>query len=91
MEITLEVFLLIETRNVKSVHVAGMTFFFFLMKIKLPTVHHRELYPTFWDNHTGKEYLKKRMYVCVKQSHFAVQQRLAQHCKSTVLQFKKKK
>ena len=41
-------------------------------------------------NHNGKEY-KKRMYVCVKLSHFAVQQRLAQHCKSTILQFKEKR
>lgn len=38
MEITLEVFLLIETRNVKSVHVAGMTFF--LTKIKQDFMKH---------------------------------------------------
>ena len=41
-------------------------------------------------NHTGKEYFLK-MSICVKQSHFAVQQRLAQHCKSIILQLKKKK
>ena len=40
-------------------------------------------------NHNGKEY-KKRMYLCIKLSHFAVQQRSAQHCKSTILQLKKK-
>ena len=26
-------------------------------------------------NHNGKEYFKKRMYICVKLRHFAVQQR----------------
>ena len=31
------------------------------------------------------------MYICVKLSHFAVQQKLTQHHKSTTLQFKKKK
>ena len=39
-------------------------------------------------NHSGKEYFLK-MSLCVELSHFAVQQRLAQHCKSTLLQFKK--
>ena len=29
------------------------------------------------------------MYICVRLSHFAVQQKLAQHCKSTILQLKK--
>ena len=28
------------------------------------------------------------MYVCVSLSHYTVQQKLAQHCKSTVLQLK---
>ena len=28
------------------------------------------------------------MYICVRLSHFAVQQKLAQHCKSTILQLK---
>ena len=28
--------------------------------------------------------------MCIKLSHFAVQQRLTQHCKSTLLQLKKK-
>ena len=31
------------------------------------------------------------MYICVKLSHFAVQQRLAQHCKSSIPELKKKK
>ena len=31
----------------------------------------------------------KRMYMCVKLSHSAVQQRLAKHCKSTILQTNK--
>ena len=30
------------------------------------------------------------MRICVKLSHFTVQQRLAQYCKSTILQFKTK-
>ena len=36
-------------------------------------------------------FLKKNMCVCVKLSHFAVQQRLVQHCTSILLQLKKKK
>ena len=32
--------------------------------------------------------IKKRVSICVELSHFAVQQRLAQHCKSTILQLK---
>ena len=31
------------------------------------------------------------MSICVYLSHFAVQQRLAQHCKSAILQLKKNK
>lgn len=31
------------------------------------------------------------MYICVKLSHFAVQQRLAQHCKLSTPELKKKK
>ena len=31
------------------------------------------------------------MYICVKLSHSSVQQRLAQHCKSSIPQLKKKK
>ena len=33
--------------------------------------------------------IKKRMSIYVQLSHFAVQQKLTQHCKSTTLQFKK--
>ena len=36
-------------------------------------------------NHNGKEYLKKNVYMYVKPNHFAVQQELTQHCKSTIL------
>ena len=36
-------------------------------------------------NCNGKEYLK-RMYIC-KWNHFAVQRKLTQHRKSTILQF----
>ena len=35
-------------------------------------------------NHNGKEYEKE--YIRVQLSHFAVQQKLTQHCKSTILQ-----
>ena len=34
--------------------------------------------------------IKKKKYICVKLSHSAVKQRLAQYCKSTILQLKKK-
>ena len=40
-------------------------------------------------NNHGKEYLKSMyiyMYIYVKLNHFAVQQKLTQHCKSTLLQ-----
>ena len=43
-------------------------------------------------NHNGKEYFKYiYIYIYVKLSYFAVQRRLAQHCKSILLQFLKKK
>ena len=32
-----------------------------------------------------KDNMRKRMYVCVWLGHFAVQQKLTQHCKSTIL------
>ena len=35
--------------------------------------------------HMGKE-SKKRVVICIKLIHFAVQQKLTQHCKSTILQ-----
>ena len=38
-------------------------------------------------NHNGKKCLKKN--ICVKLSYCPVQQKLAQHCKSTILQWKK--
>ena len=44
-------------------------------------------YPTI---NTMEKNMKKRMYTCVQLSHFAVEQRLAQHCKSTILELKKK-
>ena len=36
--------------------------------------------------YTGKESKKEWIYVYVELIHFAVQQKLAQHCKSTILQ-----
>ena len=38
-------------------------------------------------NHNGKEYLKIYIYM----NHFAVQQKLTQHCESTILQLKNEK
>ena len=35
-------------------------------------------------NHNGKEYEEE--YTYVKLNHFAIQQKLTQHCKSTILQ-----
>ena len=40
-------------------------------------------------NHNGKEYEKE--YIYIYKTHFAVLQKLTQHCKSTVLQYNKKK
>ena len=37
-------------------------------------------------NHNGKEYLKKNVYICIYVLYFAVEQKLTQHCKSTILQ-----
>ena len=34
-------------------------------------------------NHNGKEYLKKKVHMC--ETVTAIQQRLVQHCKSTIL------
>ena len=39
-----------------------------------------------WINHMEKN-IKQRTYVCVKLSHFAVHQGLAQYCKSVKIQF----
>ena len=36
-------------------------------------------------NHDGKN-MKKNIYIYIKQNHFAVYQKLTQHCKSTILQ-----
>ena len=41
-------------------------------------------------NHNGKEYFKNNVHMCKKLSHSATRKRLAQHCKSTVLQLKNK-
>ena len=42
-------------------------------------------------NHSGKEHEKEYIYIYIKNNHFAVQRKLIQHCKSTMLQFKKLK
>ena len=33
--------------------------------------------------------IQKTVYIVITESHIAVQQKLTQHCKSTILQFKK--
>ena len=40
-------------------------------------------------NHNGKEYEKEYVYICITES-LAVHQKLTQHCKSTILQLRKK-
>ena len=40
-------------------------------------------------NYNGKEYLKRIYITYIKLNHFALQQKLIQHCKSTISQFKK--
>ena len=59
-----------------------------------PTVQHRELYGVSWDRSWWKEYKKGMciyihiyIYICmyVWLGHFAVQQKLALHCKSTII------
>ena len=47
-----------------------------------PTVQHRELYLVSWDRPWWK--IRKRMYIYVWLGHFAIEQKLAQHCKSTI-------
>ena len=39
-----------------------------------------------WGDLNEKEIHKRGMYVYVELIHFAVQQKLAQHCKATLLQ-----
>ena len=41
-------------------------------------------------NHNGKEFFKKE-YIYISLNYFALQQKLTQHCESTILQFKKMK
>ena len=41
-------------------------------------------------NHNGKEYKKECVYIYVQLNHFAVHLKLTQHCKPTILQFKKR-
>ena len=52
-----------------------------------PTVQHRELNSVFCNSYKGKESEKAmNKYICVL-NHFAAHQKLAQHCKSIILQF----
>ena len=54
-----------------------------------PTVQHRELNSVFCNSYKGKESEKAmNKYICVL-NHFAEHQKLAQHCKSIILQFLK--
>ena len=43
---------------------------------------HWKLYPVFWIDYDGKQYKKKS--VCMG-GHYALRQKLIQHCKSTIL------
>ena len=55
-----------------------------------PTVQYKDCiqYPEI--NHNGKEYFKMCIYThthtYIQPNHFAVKQKLTQHCKSTILQ-----
>ena len=42
-------------------------------------------------SHNEKEYKKKDVCVCIYLNHFAVQQKVTQHSKSTILPLKKNK
>ena len=53
-----------------------------------PTVYHRELCSVSCDKPQRRR-IRRRMYIGVWLSHFAVQQKLTQHCKSTILQLNK--
>ena len=53
-----------------------------------PDVQHRELYSISCDKSYARIYLKI-MYIDVYLNHSAVEQKLTQHCKSTIFQFKK--
>ena len=44
-----------------------------------------------WDGEGGRETQEERIFVCVWLIHFVVQQKLMQHCKAIILQFKKKR
>ena len=35
--------------------------------------------------------MRKRIYIYVQLGHFAVQQKMKEHCKSTIIKLKKKK
>ena len=50
-----------------------------------PTVQHRELCPISWVRTWWKIVWKKKEYVYVWLGHFAVQQKLKEHGKSTIL------
>ena len=54
-----------------------------------PTVQHKELYPISWVRIWSKLVWKK-MYIYVHLGHFAVQQKLKEHCKSTIIKKEKK-
>ena len=55
-------------------------------KQQSPTVQYRGLYATSCDKPNGKEYEKEYIHIYVQLNHFAAQQKLTQHCKSTIFQ-----
>ena len=48
-----------------------------------------ELCPSLGVEHVERWYEKKNVYIC-RLGHYAVQQKLTQHCKSTILKKRKK-
>ena len=49
-----------------------------------PTIQHRELYPISWERLWWK-IIEEKECIYVWLGHFAIQQKLAQYCKSTIL------
>ena len=60
------------------------TIIYIMDKQQGPTVQHRKLYSISCDNPQWKR-IWKNVYVYITD-HFAVQQKLTQHCKATILQ-----
>ena len=53
-------------------------------KVLLYSTGNYSQYPVI--NYNGKEYQKEYIYTYIELNHFAVHQKLTQHCKSSMLQ-----